>query len=158
MHLILSENHHEYIQFHLISSPHAPIVLGHPWLRAHNPHIDWSVGKIVSWSSVCLSSCLQSALAPVEAAVPSPTAEHSDLYSVPPVYHDLREVFSKQCTLSLPPHCPYDCSIDLLPGSPLPSSHLFKLSCPEWEAMEKYRDSWKTSYSSRQRSVNSTSL
>lgn len=48
LHLILSGNHREYIQFHLISSPLSPIVLGQPWLIKHNPHIDWSLGKVVS--------------------------------------------------------------------------------------------------------------
>ncbi len=51
VYLILSGNHREHIQFHLISSPHASIVLGHLWLRTHNPHIDWSAGKILSWSA-----------------------------------------------------------------------------------------------------------
>ena len=37
-----------------------------------------------------------------------------------------------------PPHRPYDCAIELLPGSPLPSSRLFNLSRPERESMEKY--------------------
>ncbi|TWW66973.1 hypothetical protein D4764_02G0000140 [Takifugu flavidus] len=46
-------------------------------------------------------------------------------------------VFSKQHEVSLPPHQPYDCSIDL-PGAPLPSSHLYSLSRPEREANEKH--------------------
>lgn len=61
-----------------------------------------------------------------------------DLTSVPPVYHDLSEVFSKDWALSLPPHQPYDCAIDLLPGTTLPSSQLYNLICPEQEAMEAY--------------------
>jgi len=136
--LILSGNHCEFIQFHLISSPHAPIVLGHPWLRTHNPQIDWVTGKIISWSFFCLSSCLQSALPPAEAAAPPPKIEPSDLLSVPMEYHSLGEVFSKQRALSLPPHRPYDCPIDLLPGAPLPSSRLFNLSRPERKSMESY--------------------
>ena len=136
--LLVLSNHREYIQFHLISSPLTPIVLGQPWLIKHNPHIDWSLGKIVSWSPFCLSSCLQSALAPVEAANSPPTIEPPDLTAIPTVYHDLGEVFSKQLALSLPPHRPYDCPIDLLPGAPLPSSRLFNLSRPEREVMEKY--------------------
>ena len=64
--------------------------------------------------------------------------EPPDLYLVPPIYHDLGEVFSKCCALALPPHRPYDCAIDLLPGAPLPSSRLYNSSRPEREAMEKY--------------------
>lgn len=39
---------------------------------------------------------------------------------------------------TLPPHRPYDCAINLLPGAPLPSSWLYNLFRPEWEAMESY--------------------
>lgn len=61
-----------------------------------------------------------------------------DLSLVPDQYHDLIEVFSKSCMLSLPSPRPYDCSIDLLMGTPFPTSSLYSLSCPEREAKEKY--------------------
>ncbi|KAK7929110.1 hypothetical protein WMY93_005505 [Mugilogobius chulae] len=67
-----------------------------------------------------------------------PQTEPPDLTNVPTAYHDLANVFSKDRALSLPPHRPYDCGIDLLPGAPLPSSRLYNLSRPEYEAMEKY--------------------
>eukprot|EP00064_Thunnus_orientalis_P022023 superscaffoldBa00007079_g22202 len=137
LHLLLSGNHHEMIQFHIIPSSQTPIIL-QLWLKRHNPHIDWSTGKVVSWSSFCHSSCLKSALAPVKAAVPRPVTETPELSSIPSVYHDLREVFSKQRALSLPPRHPYDCAIDPLPGAPLPSGRLYNVSRPERETMEKY--------------------
>ncbi|KAI3372161.1 hypothetical protein L3Q82_007016 [Scortum barcoo] len=65
-------------------------------------------------------------------------SEVPDLSSVPSVYHDLAPVFSKAKATSLPPHRPYDCPIDLLPGASLPTSRLYNLSRPEREAMEKY--------------------
>lgn len=40
--------------------------------------------------------------------------------------------------LSLPPHRPYDCAIDLLPGTSPPKGRLYSLSGPEREAMERY--------------------
>ncbi|CAM4349732.1 unnamed protein product [Leuciscus chuanchicus] len=43
--------------------------------------------------------------------------EPADLTGVPEEYHDLRAVFSRSRVTSLPPHRPYDCSIDLLPGA-----------------------------------------
>eukprot|EP00063_Salmo_salar_P086459 XP_014061294.1 PREDICTED: uncharacterized protein LOC106608106 [Salmo salar] len=64
--------------------------------------------------------------------------EPPDLSSIPLEYHDLAPVFSKLHTLSLPPHRPYDCAIDLQPGAPLPCSRLYNLSHPEQEAMEGY--------------------
>lgn len=43
-----------------------------------------------------------------------------DLEGVPLDFHDLRQVFSKVRATALPPYCPYDCAIDLLPGIRLP--------------------------------------
>ncbi len=53
-------------------------------------------------------------------------------------YLDLKEVFSKSQAASLPPHRPYDCAIDLVPGMSPPKGRLYSLSAPEKEAMEKY--------------------
>lgn len=61
-----------------------------------------------------------------------------DLFLVLEEYHDLRMVFSKEKALSLPPHHPYDCAINLLSGAALPSSPLYNLPRPEREAMEEY--------------------
>ncbi|KAJ0068821.1 hypothetical protein NL108_011442 [Boleophthalmus pectinirostris] len=142
LHLILSGNHHEVTRFFVFSAPLTPIVLGYSWLKIHNPVIDWSLNKIVSWSSFCHQSCLQSALPLSEETKTKLPVSTPDLTYVPPEYHDLGEVFSKKKALSLPPHRPYDCAIDLLPGAHLPPARLYNLSRPEREAMETYiRDS-----------------
>lgn len=52
-----------------------------------------------------------------EANEPEPT----DLDKIPKLYHFLQEVLSKNKVLSLPPHRPYNCAIDLLLGAPLPT-------------------------------------
>lgn len=78
---------------------------------------------------------------PVPLRMPQSPCSHSadiDLSAVPEPYHDLREVFSKQQALSLPPHRSYDSAIDLRPGAPLPASRLYNLSRPEREAKERY--------------------
>ncbi len=64
--------------------------------------------------------------------------EPGDLSGVPEEYHDLRAVFSRSRATSLPPHRPYDCSIELLPGTMPPRGRLYSLSAPEREALEKY--------------------
>ena len=135
--LLVSGNHHKSISLLVISSPLSPVVLGYPWLKTHNPQIDWVTGRVISWSTHCLSHCLGSAQSPRASELGSATAP-PNLSSVPEEYHNLGVVFSKSHALSLPPHRPYDCAIDLLPGSPLPSSHLFNLSHPERESMEDY--------------------
>ncbi|XP_038143525.1 uncharacterized protein LOC119785151 [Cyprinodon tularosa] len=94
----------------------SPLVLGFEWLERHNPHINWAECHIESWSTSCHESCLRSA---------APTIQSP-------------RVFSKVSAMSLSPHRPYDCAIDLLPGAPLPSSRLFNISKPERKTMEKY--------------------
>ncbi len=64
--------------------------------------------------------------------------DHADLSNVPREYLDLKGVFSKSLAASLPPHHPYDCAIDLSPGTSTSKGKLYLLSTPEREAMEKY--------------------
>ncbi len=52
--LVVSGNHREVIELYLLDSPGAPVVLGHPWLVQHNPHVDWSGNSVLSWSESCL--------------------------------------------------------------------------------------------------------
>ncbi|KAJ0022316.1 hypothetical protein NQD34_009806 [Periophthalmus magnuspinnatus] len=138
--LVVSGNHREVHRFHVLSSPSLSLVLGYPWLQTHNPVFDWVRRKVSGWSPTCHAQCLQSALSPGGRVDPtsSPASDVPNLAAVPVEYHDLQEVCSKSRALSLPPHWPYDCAIDLLPGAPLPSSRLYNLSRPEGETMEEY--------------------
>ncbi|KAJ8346477.1 hypothetical protein SKAU_G00278780 [Synaphobranchus kaupii] len=136
--LVLSGNHRESIQLLLINSKQSALVLGQTWLRLHNPHIDWKAGRILAWSAHCLASCLRSALPPPGSSNSCSMQPIPDLTNVPSEYHDLAQVFSKSRALSLPPHRPYDCAIDLLAGAKLPSGRLYSLSGPEKLAMEEY--------------------
>ena len=134
--LTLSGNHVESLQFYVLQAPTAPLVLGHPWLDLHDPHVSWSSGQILGSSEACHANCLRSAPSPPGGT--KPTLSPSDLTGVPSVYHDLAPVFCKESALSLPPHRPYDCAIDLLPGAPLPVGRLYNLSIPKKEAMRSY--------------------
>jgi len=129
-------NHQETTRFLVIHAPTAPLVLGRPWLERHNPQICWTTGSILGWSVYCHANCLRSATPP--ASDPRPAPSTPDVSRVPPAYHDLAELFSKERALSLPPHRPYDCPIDLLPGAPLPSGRLYNLSLPEKTTMRAY--------------------
>ena len=118
----------------MICAPTATLVLGRPWLNLHNSHVSRSTGWILGWSEACHATCLRSAPSPSSGT--RPTHSPPDLSDVPFVYHDL--AFSKDQALSLPPHCLYDCAIDLLPGAPLPVGRLYNLSVPEKETMHNY--------------------
>ena len=132
--MTVSGNHVEQIRLKVVDICH-PILLGRPWLERHNPHIDWLAHRIIGWSVACHARCLRSA--PYRAPRPQPEF-HPDLSAVPPEYHDLAEVFNKSRALALPPHRPYDCAIDLVPGSRFPTQRLYNLSPPEKKAMEQY--------------------
>ena len=133
--MMISGNHRETICFHLLRSPNQPLILGSPWLRLHNPHLDWVSGTIKEWGERCHQTCLHSASLHRS---PVPPASAIDVSNVPECYHDLREVFNKSKAMSLPPHRPYDCSIDLLPGTTPPKGRLYSLSAPERKAMDDY--------------------
>ncbi len=64
--------------------------------------------------------------------------ESSITPSVPSDYRAFQDVFSKQAATQLPPHRPWDCTIDLLPGYKLPKGRVYPLSIPEHKAMEEY--------------------
>lgn len=50
---MLSGNHQETLRLFMISSPQSPVVLGLPWLKRHNPNIDWTTASIYAWSDSC---------------------------------------------------------------------------------------------------------
>uniref|UniRef100_A0A8C6M5V1 Gypsy retrotransposon integrase-like protein 1 n=1 Tax=Nothobranchius furzeri TaxID=105023 RepID=A0A8C6M5V1_NOTFU len=135
--LLVSGNHQESISFFVFPSPHSPVVLGYDWLVKHNPQINWKTSRVTVWSSHCLTDCLRSA-PPICSAPTADSPVPPDLSEVPKEYHDLALVFSKDRASSLPPHRPYDCAIDLLPGATLPSSRLYNLSKPEQLSMSTY--------------------
>ncbi len=142
--LSLSGNHRELIELFIIDSPKVLLVLGHPWLLKHNPHIDWVNKSILAWSQSCHVSCLGAAFPAVSVSCFS-QANPPDLTVVPAEYCDLRAVFSKSRATSVPPHRPYDCTIDLLPGTSPPKGWLYSHSSPEREAMDWYiRESLQT--------------
>lgn len=57
---VLIGEHHKLMSFHSYCSSQFPLMLGLPWLREQNPHIDSYTGKILNWSEYCRSDCLNS--------------------------------------------------------------------------------------------------
>ena len=132
--------HQEHIQFHLFTSTSHALILGQPWLFLHNPHIDWKSGQVKGWGEECANHYDTDPVAEINlfSADPITDPEYPDLTSVPSCYHHLKEVFNKTKALSLPPHRPYDCAIDLIPGSTIPKGRLYSISGPERQAMNDY--------------------
>ncbi|KAK3568744.1 hypothetical protein QTP86_016297 [Hemibagrus guttatus] len=57
---------------------------------------------------------------------------------IPACYAPFSNVFCPKRASKLPPHRPWDCAIDLLPGEPVPRGRIYPLSIPEEKAMEEY--------------------
>ncbi|KAK3538562.1 hypothetical protein QTP86_006724 [Hemibagrus guttatus] len=49
-----------------------------------------------------------------------------------------RQGLDPQKASKLPPHRPWDCAIDLIPGEPVPKGRIYSLTLPEEKAMEEY--------------------
>ncbi|KAL0149071.1 hypothetical protein M9458_055686, partial [Cirrhinus mrigala] len=99
--LCIAPHHHETIRLFVISSPHSPIILGYPWLNLHGPTIAWNDRTITRWSPSCQKHCVQ----PGNQSQPSPSPQ-TTTSSIPAVYQDLLEAFSRQGATQLPPHRP----------------------------------------------------
>uniref|UniRef100_A0A3P9K7H2 ribonuclease H n=1 Tax=Oryzias latipes TaxID=8090 RepID=A0A3P9K7H2_ORYLA len=139
--------HQEIMNFYLFKCPSKTLVLGYPWLCKHSPQVDWSTGKILGWGPECDKHRHPITTGKRHTMVSKPISVHSasgsetpDLSKVPYCYHHLEEVFSKSKALSLPPHRPYDCAIDLIPGSTIPKGHLYSISASERQALNDYID------------------
>ncbi|KAL0180330.1 hypothetical protein M9458_025772 [Cirrhinus mrigala] len=68
----------------------------------------------------------------------SSTQVESPEPEIPAEYVAFEDVFSKQEATHLPPHRPWDCAIELLPGAQLPKGRIYPLSILEHQAMEEY--------------------
>lgn len=130
--------HKERINFYIIQPSRHPVILGLPWLRRHDPHISWQKGQILQWGSTCLHQCLDEITKLPVQTINIQSLQDQEFATLPTVYSDLTEVFSQQSATHLPPHRPYDCAIELLPGTIPPKGRIFPLSQPESEAMNSY--------------------
>ena len=69
-------------------------------------------------------------------AHPITDSQYPDQTTVPTCYHHLKEVFKKAKATSLPPHRPYDCGIDLLPGATISKGRLYSMSgAPSYDGL-----------------------
>ena len=141
--------HEETITFMVLEESTADIILGRPWLILHQPHIHWSTGEILQWGENCFDRCIHrprrkgpsSSSVPSSLPVQSTSVESPETQvnvAIPPAYRAFQDVFSKRLATKLPPHRPWDCAIDLLPGATLPKGRVYPLSIPEQKAMEEY--------------------
>ncbi|KAK3510954.1 hypothetical protein QTP70_027807, partial [Hemibagrus guttatus] len=103
-------------------------------------------GEILKWGEQCFGGCFPNLPipespclreVPVHAtSVESPLEARTT--NIPACYSRFQDVFCPRKASKLPPHRPWDCAIDLIPGEPVPKGRIYSLSIPEEKAMEEY--------------------
>ncbi len=138
--------HEENIQLLVLEEANTDIILGCPWFAVHEPQIAWRTGDVLKWGNQCFPDCFPSLPRPSSPAKPilslnatsieSPVDQQS--VDIPEDYSHFSDIFCPKKASELPPHRPWDCAIDLLPGESVPKGKIYPLSLPEQKAMEEY--------------------
>ena len=134
--------HFENLSFDQISSPCYPIILGITWLTRHNPYINWAAKTLFFGCEFCTIHC-QCINPPSEVQeyhldnLPQSIAQ---LEAIPEEYQEFSDVFQESTIKVLPPHRPFDCTIDIYPDAIVPYWQIISLSPLELEALGEYLD------------------
>jgi hypothetical protein len=102
------------------------MILGIPWLKAQNPHINWKE-QTLSLSETALIASEEE-------------ADTHLLSELPPMYHEFAKVFGEEEFKVLPPHRPYDLAIDLKEGAKLHHGPLYSMTELESQTLKKWID------------------
>lgn len=137
--------HRETIKLLVLEKSTADVILGRPWLMEHHPELSWDTGEVKRWGDNCFPHCFperpQPHARPVSVKLQSTAIEspkETVSVQIPQEYTDYKDVFCPKRASRLPPHRPWDCAIDLLPGEPVHKGKIYSLTLPEQEAMNKY--------------------
>ncbi len=137
--------HEETITFLVLEGPTVYIILGHAGLTLHSPEVRWELCVITHWCEFWQQNCLTTVpklrSSPIPAQLSSTLVESPEpaqVHTITSDYAAFQDVFSMQAATRLPPHRPWDCAIDLLPGTKLPKGRVYPLSILECKAMGDY--------------------
>ena len=146
-------SHQEEITLDVADIGNHPLILGIPWLKTHNPTIDWPTHRVSFTSPLCAQTCLdtradilgnpsgRSTFPTVNATTVSDEELAQIKKLVPEAYYEFADVFSKKESEVLPPHRPYDLKLDFKPNEPLPRpGGVFPLAEDELKELHGYLD------------------
>ena len=159
MHLSF-QDHSESLCFNVIPIKGYDVVLGIPWLRKHDPVIEWSSNTINFLSRYCRSVCstskppgrlysvprrelsalqLLATIGPQEQAIVPISAHYSEI-PIPTHYSEYAPLFHKEAADILPENQPWDHTIPLKEGFQPPFGPIYSLSAIELKALRAYLD------------------
>ena len=145
-----TEGHVEDITFDIVAMGTHMVILGMPWLRLHNPKIDWTRGVITM--SQC--QCEGNRLALLEGMDPSTRekicatsseneyrAQDSVLKQIPGAYKEYESLFREGPTSeALPQHQPWDHEIPIEKDKSPTFGPIYQLSESELKVLKQYVD------------------
>ncbi len=144
--LCIGNLHEEDIKLLVLEEANTDIILGRPWFVLHEPQISWRTGDVLKWGDQCFPDCFPNLPRPSmpvsqtlslnSTSIESPIEKQ--FVEIPECYAHFSDVFCPTKASQLPPHRPWDCAIDLLPGESVPKGKIYPLSLPEQKAMEEY--------------------
>ncbi len=116
--------HEEDIKLLVLEEANTDIILGRPWFVLREPQISWRTGDVLKWGYQCFPDCFPNLPRPSmpvsqtlflnSTSIKSPIEKQS--VEIPECYAHFSDVFCPTKASQLPPHRPWDCAIDLLPG------------------------------------------
>ena len=148
--MTMLRGHTEDIQFDIVAMGAHTVILGMPWLRLHNPQIDWWEERITMNQCQCRSD----GRAP-KGDKPSPgreelcatsdepedLAQTSVLKKIPAAYKEYEHLFREgPRNEALPKHQPWDHEIPIVPGKSPTFGPIYQLSEKELGVLKNYID------------------
>lgn len=146
--MTMHRGHVETIQFDVVDMPHA-IILGMPWIRQHNPTIDW-VKESIKFDR-CQNTCQmfridtikegQREVCATSSGEPGYPAQDPLLKQIPEEYHSYQDLFTdKKGAEALPKHQSWDHVIPLKEGMEPPFLPMYRTSEEDLRTLEEYVD------------------
>ena len=126
--------------------------MGLPWFELHNPDIDWRTREVryrqlqesthrvstISLHQLREEGHKEAMFLFAISVHPSSNIKEESLVQLQAKYHPYADVFDKVKVSTLPHHRPYDCPIDLQPGTEAPWGPIYNLSPTELEVLRAY--------------------
>lgn len=150
MEMRVLKGHTEEIQFDLTTLGGHQVILGVPWLKVHNPNIDWWKERVTLNQCQCgsdrraLSGDKRSPGRREVCATseePEDLAQASVLSRIPAAYKEYESLFREgPINEALPKHQPWDHEIPIKPGETLTFGPLYQLSGTELGVCKEYID------------------
>ena len=143
------QGHQEWIVFDVIPMGSNSIILGLPWMKYHNPKIDWVTEEIVFDNCQCggRASTIPAKRGHrvISAITKEPEHQTEDLGSslkqIPVQYQEFAELFKEaKGQEALPKHQPWDHEIPIMEGREPTFGPIYGLSATELEVLREYID------------------